>query len=280
MILYNKMCDNHKATVNYSSITETPGLKATHEQIERLYHRYKFASDFVNCSDVLEVACGSGLGLGYLSKKARRVVGSDIDEENLTEARRIYQHYNHVGPEQGILEIIWMDAHDLNFPDHSFDLILLYEAIYYLREPQKFLSEAKRVLTKDGILIICTVNKDWVDFHPSPYAYQYFSVPELYSLLDNSFTKIELFGAFPVKSDSMIGGVISIIKRIAVHLELIPRSLAARAYLKRLFLGPLKPLPEQIYEGMARYEPPVPIQAEQSNKDYKIIYAVARINEH
>lgn len=41
------------------------------------------------------------------------------------------------------IKVELMDAHNLNFPDKSFDLVLLYEAIYYLEEPQKFVAGAQ-----------------------------------------------------------------------------------------------------------------------------------------
>ncbi len=266
---------NRGALPDYFSITEAPGLKATREQMERLYHRYRFALDYLNDANVLEVACGSGIGLGYLGKKASKVVGGDIDEENLAAARSIYGKKGY-GTAVKKIQIVSMDAHELKLPDRSFDLVLLFEAIYYLKEPKKFISEARRVLADNGSLIICTVNKDWGDFHPSPYTHHYFSVPELYFLLSSGFAEIEIFGAFPAKSNSVAGRLVSLVKRIAVRLDLIPGSLAARVYLKRLFLGPLKPLPDQISDDMASYEPPVFIPYDQPSKDYKIIYAVAR----
>jgi hypothetical protein len=41
-------------------------------------------------------------------------------------------------------------------------------------------------------------------------------------------------------------------------------------------MGKLIPLPHEITEGMAPYELPVLIPADQPNRGYKIIYAVAR----
>ena len=52
-----------------------------------------------------------------------------------------------------------MDAQHLRFPDNSFDVVLLFEALYYLEDPVKFVSEAERVLRQRGVLNICTVNK-------------------------------------------------------------------------------------------------------------------------
>ena len=253
--------------MGYYEITEIPGLKATEEQIERLYHRYHFAKKFAIGKDVLEVACGAGLGLGYLGKVAKSIIGGDIDETNVNIARNYYKDK---------IKIDIMDAHFLPFENEQFDLVLLYEAIYYLKEPYKFIQEAKRVLRKKGKLIICTVNKEWEDFHPSPYTYKYFSAYELYEMLKNEFEEVELYGAFKVENRDFKNKIISFIKRFAIRFNLIPGSLKARAYLKRIFIGKLKPLPYEIKEGMAEYTEPVLIPKDKPNKEFKIIYAIAK----
>jgi ubiquinone/menaquinone biosynthesis C-methylase UbiE len=252
---------------NYSSITESPGMKATREQLARLYHRYRFASDFVKGKSVLEVACGSGIGLGLLAKYANHVTGGDIDKKNVFTATELYKQEN--------IKIQELDAHALPFEENSFDVVLLFEAIYYLEHPEVFVKEAYRILRRQGALIICTVNRDWEDFHPSPYTHQYFSVPQLAELLKDPFRDVQCSGAFSTQAGGALGKGISLIKRIAVEFNLIPGSLAARAYLKRVFMGPLQPLPQRIDNGMAPYELPVSISVNQANIDYKIIYAVA-----
>lgn len=256
-----------KNDIDYSRITESPGLKATREQIARIYHRYHFARKYIVGKDVLEVACGSGIGLGYLAQVANKVVGGDIDEKNVHLARRIY------GSQENIL-IELMDAHDLPFKGETFDVVLLFEAIYYLKSPSKFVAEARRVLKNRGLLIMCTVNKDWKDFHPSPYTHKYFSVPELYYLLKKEGFSIKgIYGAFPVEK-GFKSEVVSVMKRMAVKLDLIPGSLAARAYLKRIFMGKLEPLPEMIFKDMAPYKEPVPLDFQKISQEFKIIYAV------
>ena len=253
---------------DYYAITEVPGLEASREQIARIYHRYRFALDYVQFGDFLEIACGIGIGLGYLAGKARKIVGGDIDKKNIRIARGLYAN--------SAVQIYYMDAHALPFGKATFDLVLLFEAIYYLDRPEIFIEESSRVLRNEGTLMICTVNKDWADFHPSSYARRYFSAQELFSLLKNNFRHVELYGAFP----SMVGGIwshyLSILKRMALYFNLIPGSLKARSYLKRLFLGPLTPLPDQIHEGMGVFDPPVLIVPDRINTDFKIIYAVAK----
>ena len=174
---------------DYTTVTELPGQRATREQLERLYHRYKFASKFCGDKDVLEVACGAGQGLGYLEKVAKKVVGGDIDENNL---RFAISHYK--GRQN--IEVRALDAHQLTFEDKSFDVVILYEAVYYLVEPERFVAETRRVLREGGVLLIATVNKDWSEFNPSPLSTHYFSVPELAKLIQSNGFKVEFYGAF------------------------------------------------------------------------------------
>lgn len=254
--------------VNYSKITEYPGLQATQEQLERLYQRYHFVMPFASGSRTLEVACGSGLGLKYLSGISAMVTGVDIDNTNIAVARKACNALANVSVEQ-------MDAHELEFGDNVFDLVLLYEAIYYLDRPSQFIAEAHRILSNNGKLVICTVNKDWKDFHPSPYSCSYFNASELRNLLLPYFLNIQLFGGFHVEIKGVKSMFFSMIKRVAVKYNLIPGSLALRAYLKRLFIGKTRPIPENLYDGIAAYQTPTPLKDENSTKDWKIIYAVA-----
>lgn len=120
------------------------------------------------------------------------------------------------------------------------------------------------------------MNKDWEDFHPSPYTYKYFSAPELYEIMRDKFRQVSLLGGFPIKNTGARNKLISLTKRFALKFKLIPGSLKTRAYLKRIFIGRLIPLPQEITEGMAEYEPPVEIPIDRVVKEYKILYAIAK----
>ena len=253
---------------DYSKITETPGLRATQEQLERLYHRYHFAKQFCAGKDVVEVACGSGIGLGYLASFSKMVVGGDIDQKNLRIAQLRYEH-------NPVIRIEEMDAHQLPFADNSMDVVILYEAIYYLVDPGKFVEESRRILRDNGTLIICSVNKEWKDFHPSPYTRDYFSAKELSLLVMKKFKNVKSFGAFKVE-EGVRAGIISLVKRFAVRFTLIPGSLKFRGYLKRIFIGKTLPLPSEINEGMTTYEAPVELSYDQAIADFKILYVVCK----
>jgi ubiquinone/menaquinone biosynthesis C-methylase UbiE len=252
---------------NFITVTEIPGARASREQIERLYHRYHFALTLCHGKDVLEVACGAGMGLGYLSQSAKKVVGADIDEHVLQIAK---EHY--IGRDN--IELRNFDAQAMPFPDRSFDVVIMFEAIYYLPHPGKFIAEAARVLRKDGVLIVCTVNKEWVDFNPSPYSVGYYSCSELEGMLKRDFARVEIDGAFPARASSAKEKLTSVIKKLAVSLRLMPKTMKGKEFLKFIFFGTLSLIPVEITQGPADYQPPVPLAENATCPEYKVIYAL------
>mgnify|MGYP000417441517 CR=1 FL=1 len=73
---------------DYNTITELPGTQVTELQIRRSYQRYTFASNLIKGGYVLEVGCGGGQGLSLLNKNAEKVIGCDIDKNNLKIAQK------------------------------------------------------------------------------------------------------------------------------------------------------------------------------------------------
>jgi SAM-dependent methyltransferase len=254
--------------VDYSTVTEIPGNRVTQEQLERMFHRYSFAANFSEEKDVLEVGCGAGQGLGYLAKRAKRVFGGDYTEKLIKEAKQYYKER---------VPLLRLDAHFLPFRDQSFDIVILYEAIYYLIQPEHFFDEARRVLRKEGLLLIATVNRDWSEFNPSPFSTRYFSVPELNELLEKKGFKVEMYGAFSVLPGGVKAKMIATIRKVAVALHLIPKTMKGKELLKKIFYGRLQPLKQEIEEGVCAYTPPLPIRPDVINHEHKVIYSVARV---
>ncbi|MDR7550715.1 MAG: class I SAM-dependent methyltransferase [Armatimonadota bacterium] len=251
---------------SFASVTELPGAGATREQLSMLYTRYRLAARHAAGKDVLEVACGPGIGLGYLARAARVVVGGDVDETMLRQARATY------GP---TMRLVRLDAHALPFAGRSFDLVLLYEALYYLSAPERFLREARRLLRPAGTLLISTVNRLWDGFNPSPYSVRYFSAQELQALLRREGFEAELYAAFPARAHGVREAMLASLRRAAVSLHLIPPSMKGKTVLKRLVYGPLAALPSEAQDGMAAEAPLVPVEAENGATGFKVLYAVA-----
>lgn len=254
---------------DYTTVTELPGHQASREQLLRMFQRYHLATRYsTGDSCILEAACGGGMGLGYLASHAKKVIGGDIDENNLQFARDHYKNRNNI-------EIKKLDAQELPFEDECFDVVLLYEAIYYLPQPSRFVQEARRVLKNGGTLIICSVNKDWTDFNPSPHSVGYYSAPELHAMVKTSFSDVKLYGSFETYAVTARDKVVSLIKRLVVSLHLMPKTMKGKAFLKRVFLGSLAPVPSEI-EGGQDYSEPAGISPEVPCKDYKVLYVVAK----
>ena len=254
-------------TVDYTCVTEVPGNQITREALRMMCTRYAFAADLSQGRDVLEVACGAGQGLGILARKARRVVGADFTSALLERARR---HYD------GRVPLVQLDAHCLPFRDQTFDLIILYEAIYYLADPKGFLAECRRVLRERGAVLICSVNREWSDFNPSPFSQCYFSAQELREFLTAKDFTAETFASFPVERKSIRDVIVSVLKQTAVSLNLIPRTMKGKEWLKRIFLGKLAAMPAEITDGMMDLAKLVPLQPGAPAGSYKVIYAVGR----
>lgn len=256
--------------IDYSLLTEVPGSLASSEQIQRMVTRYRFARDYCCGKDVLEVACGSGQGLGTLAESARKVVGGDYMENLL---RRAQSHYGSRMP------LLRLDAQTLPFRRETFDVVILYEAIYYLEEPARFVSECKRILRPGGVVLICQPNKSLPDFHPSPHSFRYFTPPELAEMLTPIGPRTSFFGDAPVDYTSLKSKVFSFVKKTIVRMNLMPRTLKGRERLKRMIYGELLPIPPDIGTDRSSYTAPQPIAADRPDGQYRVLFAVSEVHE-
>ena len=131
-----------------------------------------------NCS-VLDVGANSGEFLKRLieGKKGIKVKGIDISEVAVKAAR-----------DKG-LDVIQGDGENLPFPDKSFDYVVLMEVLVHVHDPKKLLSEIRRVLKKDGVLIGSSPLKDlemniWDDRRLH---HAYYTSQEIHDMLSEYF---------------------------------------------------------------------------------------------
>jgi ubiquinone/menaquinone biosynthesis C-methylase UbiE len=255
----------------YSIITELPGTMVSREQLSRACLRYKFAQTFCHEKDVLELASGGGGGLGLLAKVAKSVIGSDIDDANLSVMNNTYSDRKNI-------KIKKIDAQKTSLQDRSVDVIILFEAIYYLSDVTGFLIECKRILRKPGKLIICSANKEWRDFNPSAFSVRYFSAKELAVLIESAGFAVQMFYADKVTYKGLKAQLFSVIKRVAVKMHLIPKSMSLKKYLKRLFVGDLVQMPSEIDDSQCEYTPPDLLNLNSYDPEFKIMFAVGETN--
>ncbi len=113
--------------------------------------RYAFCLSLVSGKKVLDVACGEGYGSYLLSNVAFQVIGLDIDKKTILHAIKKYNHSN--------LSFVRGNVLELPFPDGEFDAVISFETIEHLENQDQMLVELKRVMKKDGLLLISTPNK-------------------------------------------------------------------------------------------------------------------------
>jgi SAM-dependent methyltransferase len=248
-----------------------PGDKRTPEAWQMICCRYFVAGQLASGKQVLEIGCGSGRGLGYLSARAQRVIGGDYSPENLGYAR---EHYKDKA------ELLVLDAQSLPFGNSSFDIIVVMEVVQYLTHIDDFLKECHRVLRGDGILCLCLPNRDAPGFSASPLGYRYYSVPELFELLNgNHFDMPRLFGAFPITRGVALERIrIRVILVGSKALDIVPGGKKIKEFLNETVLGQTIVTKLEIEGGdmIPDNYKLQPLSVDSPDKRHKILYAIAQ----
>jgi SAM-dependent methyltransferase len=253
-------------TSQFVSVTEIEGQRISAEQLFRTCHRYHWAARQCAGKDVLEVACGAGQGLGLLRAAARSVAAGDISPEVLEAARKTYGT---------TIPLHVFGADRLPFADSQFDIVLLFEAIYYLPDVQNFLSEAKRVLRSEGKLLIVTANRDLYDFTPSPFSHKYLGLIELHDVLSRAGFTSSFSALIDTRTVSMRQRLLRPLKTIATRLGLVPKTMRGKEWLKKLFFGQMAIMPSDISQCPIDYFEPTQLIADRPDLTHKVIYCSA-----
>lgn len=154
------------------------------------YQRYLGVLDLVEGGVVLDAACGEGYGSDILARRARLVCGLEIDSQATSLARKRYQHPN--------LHFTQGSIASLPFADACFDRLVSFETIEHVNEAlqNRFLTEIKRVLTPDGILIMSTPDKLIYSDRPNyrnEFHVKEFYRQEYYDFLSKHFKHVEFW---------------------------------------------------------------------------------------
>jgi ubiquinone/menaquinone biosynthesis C-methylase UbiE len=254
-------------STDFVAFTEVAGDDVSAEQVERIARRYYWAAGYCGGKDVLEAACGTGQGLGLLSRIARSVTAGDYSPEVLAIARR---HYG------SRFDLKQFDAQQMPFTAVSFDVVILFEALYYVPNVERFFRECQRVLRPGGTLLIATANKDLFDFTPGAHTHRYLGVQELHHELGKLGFEVRCYGDTPVGEVSLRQRLLRPLKMLASRFRLIPETTHAKKFLKRLVFGNLVPMPAEIDESTARHAAPIQLQAGFPDRAHKVILCAAR----
>ncbi|KAK9412442.1 putative methyltransferase [Crotalus adamanteus] len=114
-----------------------------------------FLEKKVNCFQLgVDVGCGSGQNTLLLAKYFEKVVGTDVSEAQIEEAKRAAHPPN--------VSYFACPAEELPFEDNSVDLITAFTAVHWFDIPS-FIKEMDRILKPSGCFILCsnTLNMQW-----------------------------------------------------------------------------------------------------------------------
>ncbi|XP_053925947.1 putative methyltransferase DDB_G0268948 isoform X5 [Cuculus canorus] len=100
---------------------------------------------------VVDVGCGSGQGTRFLAEHFKKVVGTDISEAQIQEAKDSATTPN--------VSYLVSPAEVLPLEDNSVDLITSFTAAHWF-DLEKFMREANRVLKPGGCVVLCTYTLD------------------------------------------------------------------------------------------------------------------------
>jgi SAM-dependent methyltransferase len=256
------------ARPRYEDVTETTGGSLTREAADMLYTRYALARDLAAGKRVLELGCGAGLGFGLLRQRASSLVGGDYSRRLLQDARR---HYG------GQVPTVRLSADALPFADGVFDLVIFFEASYYVRAMERAFIEIARVLAPGGTVLFANANPERPDFIRSPYSVHYHTADEFRAALERLGFRVTVAGAFPVipRAPGLVPRLTVAFatraRQVLERLGLVPKTLRGRARLKRLVYGRLRRTPAEIPDGFATLHVPEPV-VPGPVRTYKVIY--------
>ena len=111
---------------------------------ERLYR----LRPVVRQKTALELATGTGLIAKHIVHSADHIEATDASQEMIEQAKQ--------GVKSAKLYFSVQDMFHLPYADQSFDVVIVVNALHIVPEPEKALSEIRRVLKDDGVLVAPT----------------------------------------------------------------------------------------------------------------------------
>lgn len=106
-----------------------------------------------DCRTILDVGAGSGATVKELLDEHKIAMGVTVNPKEIIIAKKEFDVH---------LELA--DMHDLPYGDNSFDGLIMWDVLEHSVSPFIALSEAKRVLKKNGkILIFMPSEEDWTE---------------------------------------------------------------------------------------------------------------------
>lgn len=152
----------------------------------QLYHHLAIEADLKD-KDIVEIGCGRGGGLSYITKtfKPKTACGIDLDKNAVKFCR---SHYKQDG-----LSFRQGNAQDLDFEYNSCDVLINVESSHRYPDMSAFLSEVKRVLRPGGYFLLTDFRYDY-DFEATKLLLETFgmTIKKEININDNVIDSLDL----------------------------------------------------------------------------------------
>jgi len=159
LIFANPMADDNELSKYYSNYSNTKkyqgyNLKSVAKQnfkrIDKLskneiFKEAKYISYFNNNGNFLDIGSGLGLGLAYAQKLGFKLYATEFDQNAIDFINTNFD-----------ADCFFGDLKNAKYPNNFFDLIHVSHVIEHVTDLDKFITEIKRVLKKDGFVCIGT----------------------------------------------------------------------------------------------------------------------------
>jgi ubiquinone/menaquinone biosynthesis C-methylase UbiE len=145
--------------------------------------RYVWAAQLAQGRTVLDAGCGLGYGTAIMARAgALAAYGVDIDVDAIMRAHE--QFSDEAGFGGG-------DLLALPFPRDAFDLVVCFEALEHVADPERALDELHRVLRSEGVLVVSSPNRG---VYPSgnPFHLHEYTSEELEETLNKRFDNVRV----------------------------------------------------------------------------------------
>jgi 2-polyprenyl-3-methyl-5-hydroxy-6-metoxy-1,4-benzoquinol methylase len=169
-----------------------PGTSSWDRFGQEHIQRYEFFKPFYQGKKVLDAACGTGYGSKFIIQNgASQVTGVDLSEEAVSFARL---HYS-----QDRLQYLVQDCTKLQSLKDKFDLVVSFETIEHLPDPEQFIASIRQLLPENGIFICSTPNKSRLSgagninpYHPNElYLEDFMKIFKKYFKVEQSYHQSE-----------------------------------------------------------------------------------------
>jgi ubiquinone/menaquinone biosynthesis C-methylase UbiE len=120
----------------------------------QLYHLLASSVD-IGGKEIVEVGCGRGGGLSYITKKfsPSKALGIDLDKIAVSFGNKFYQYKN--------MSFLQGDAQHLPLENNSYDILINVESSHRYPDMEAFLGEVNRILRPGGYFLYTDFRYDY-----------------------------------------------------------------------------------------------------------------------